>query len=210
MIRHNLDVMHIEKNVFDNIMDTIFDVPGRSKDNLNARKDLHLYCDRPELEVHVDSTSSSKPKALYTLTKDEKNKICSWVKSLRFPDGYTSNLGRCVDLNESRLKGMKSHDCHVFMQRLISIAFIEMLSKFIWSTLTKLSLFFQTICSSILDLEKVWELEKKVPIMLCNLEKKFPPAFFDSMEHLLVHLPYEARVGGLVQYRWMYPCERYH
>ncbi|WOH00079.1 hypothetical protein DCAR_0519435 [Daucus carota subsp. sativus] len=29
------------------------------------------------------------------------------------------------------------------------------------------------------------------------------------MEHLLVHLPYEARIAGPVQYRWMYPFERY-
>ncbi|KAM3378375.1 hypothetical protein P3S68_010788 [Capsicum galapagoense] len=29
------------------------------------------------------------------------------------------------------------------------------------------------------------------------------------MEHLSVHLPYEARVAGPVQYRWMYPFERY-
>ncbi|KAL0461184.1 UNVERIFIED_CONTAM: hypothetical protein Slati_0006000 [Sesamum latifolium] len=29
------------------------------------------------------------------------------------------------------------------------------------------------------------------------------------MEHLLVHLSYEARVGGPVQYRWMYPFERF-
>ncbi|GLU18572.1 hypothetical protein SLE2022_348640 [Rubroshorea leprosula] len=28
------------------------------------------------------------------------------------------------------------------------------------------------------------------------------------MEHLIIHLAYEARVGGLVQYRWMYPFER--
>ncbi|KAL0453360.1 UNVERIFIED_CONTAM: hypothetical protein Slati_1314100, partial [Sesamum latifolium] len=28
------------------------------------------------------------------------------------------------------------------------------------------------------------------------------------MEHLIVHLPYEARVRGLVQYKWMYPFER--
>ena len=31
--------------------------------------------------------------------------------------------------------------------------------------------------------------------------------FFDSIEHLLVHLAYEARVYGLVQYKWMYPFE---
>lgn len=45
--------------------------------------------------------------------------------------------------------------------------------------------------------------------MLCNLEKIFPPAFFDVMEHLPVHLPDEAALGGPVQYRWMYPFERY-
>jgi len=28
------------------------------------------------------------------------------------------------------------------------------------------------------------------------------------MQHLLVHLPYEAKVGGPVQYRWMYHIER--
>ena len=33
----------------------------------------------------------------------------------------------------------------------------------------------------------------------------FPPSFFDSMEHLPVHLPFEVKVGGPVQYRWMYP-----
>ncbi|KAK7278025.1 hypothetical protein RJT34_23046 [Clitoria ternatea] len=29
------------------------------------------------------------------------------------------------------------------------------------------------------------------------------------MEHLPIHLPYEARIGGPVQYRWMYPFERF-
>jgi hypothetical protein len=35
----------------------------------------------------------------------------------------------------------------------------------------------------------------------------FPPSFFDSIEHLPIHLPFEAKVGGAVQYRWMYPFE---
>jgi hypothetical protein len=28
------------------------------------------------------------------------------------------------------------------------------------------------------------------------------------MQHLIVHLPWEALVGGPVQFRWMYPIER--
>ena len=40
------------------------------------------------------------------------------------------------------------------------------------------------------------------------LEKIFPPGFFLSMQHLIVHLPYEARMGGPMQNRWCYPIER--
>ncbi|WVZ70869.1 hypothetical protein U9M48_019502 [Paspalum notatum var. saurae] len=38
--------------------------------------------------------------------------------------------------------------------------------------------------------------------------KKFTPGFFNVMQDLLVHLPWEALVGGPVQFRWMYPAER--
>ena len=207
LIRHNLDVMHIEKNVFDNVMNTVMDVKGKTKDNLNARKDINLYCSRPEIAIN-DENSRLMRKAVYTLTKEQKKKICEWVHCLRFPYGYASNLARCIDMNEYKLRGMKSHDCHVFMQRLIPIAFREMLPDFVWGSLTELSLFFQTICSVVLDINKIRELKNDVAVMLCNLEKIFPPAFFDSMEHLIIHLPYETLIGGPVQYRWMYPFER--
>ena len=51
-------------------------------------------------------------------------------------------------------------------------------------------------------------LEKDIPIILCRLERIFPPSFFDSMEHLPIHLAYESMIAGPVQYRWMYPFER--
>ncbi|KAL0416717.1 UNVERIFIED_CONTAM: hypothetical protein Slati_3503600 [Sesamum latifolium] len=149
------------------------------------------------------------PKAVYTLTKDQKRKVCEWVKCLRFPDGYASNLSRCVDMTELRLHGMKSHDCHIFMQKLIPVAFWEMVPEHVWSALTEVSLMFQVLCSTTLDIRKVQELEDSVAVIMCNFEKVFPPAFFDSMEHLILHLPYETSVGGPVQYRWMYPFERF-
>jgi hypothetical protein len=40
------------------------------------------------------------------------------------------------------------------------------------------------------------------------MEKIFPPRWFNVMQHLLVHLPWEAKVGGPVQFRWMYSQER--
>ncbi|GJR54395.1 uncharacterized protein Tco_1404916 [Tanacetum coccineum] len=40
-------------------------------------------------------------------------------------------------------------------------------------------------------------------------ERIFTPSFFDVMIHLFVHLASEAKIGGPVHYRWMYPVERY-
>jgi hypothetical protein len=45
-------------------------------------------------------------------------------------------------------------------------------------------------------------------VLVCKMETVFPPGWFNAMQYLLVHLPWEARVGGPVQFRWMYGQER--
>ena len=40
LLRHNLDVMHIEKNIVDSILETLFDISGKTKDHAKARYDL--------------------------------------------------------------------------------------------------------------------------------------------------------------------------
>ncbi|XP_050211492.2 uncharacterized protein LOC126661677 [Mercurialis annua] len=207
LIRHNLDVMHIEKNFFDNIFNTVMNVTGKTKDNAKSREDLKEFCDRPEL--HKDERTGKYPKASFTLDKKGKEELCNWVRELKFPDGYVSNMGRCVDMKKLKFYGMKSHDSHVFMQRLIPIAFRELLPANVWQVLTELSLFFKSLTSTVIRREDIIRLEQEIPIILCKLERIFPPSFFDSMEHLPIHLPHEARIAGPVQYRWMYPFERY-
>ncbi|KAK4384141.1 hypothetical protein Sango_3087500 [Sesamum angolense] len=51
LIRHNFDFMHIEKNVFDNIFNTVMDIKGKMKVNMNARPDVKIICNRPKLEL---------------------------------------------------------------------------------------------------------------------------------------------------------------
>jgi len=74
--------------------------------------------------------------------------------------------------------------------------------------LTKISHFFRDICSSKLNVDYIERLEKNIVETVYKLEMIFPLSFFDSMEHLPVHLPFEVKVGGPVQYKWMYPFER--
>jgi hypothetical protein len=52
------------------------------------------------------------------------------------------------------------------------------------------------------------KLEKEILVFICKLGKIFPPGWFNLMQHLLVHIPYEAKVGGPVYYRWMYHIKR--
>ena len=56
------------------------------------------------------------------------------------------------------------------------------------------------LCSKEVDLAQICQLEANIPVILCKLEKIFPPGFFNSMEHLIVHLPYQVRVGGPVKH----------
>ncbi|XP_021631792.1 uncharacterized protein LOC110629188 [Manihot esculenta] len=207
MIRHNLDVMHIEKNVFENIFNTVMNIEGKTKDNIKSREDLNELCRRPELKK--DPISIKYPKASYCLDKQSKIILCDWLKTLKFPDGYVSNLGRCVDSRKLRLFGMKSHDCHVFMQRILPIALIELLPNNVWQLITELSNFLRELTSTTLTNWDMQRLNEQIPVILCKLERVFPPSMFDSIEHLPVHLAYEALIAGPVQYRWMYPFERY-
>ncbi|XP_019240549.1 PREDICTED: uncharacterized protein LOC109220542 [Nicotiana attenuata] len=207
LLRHNLDVMHIEKNFFDNLFNTIMDVTNKTKDNLKARMELKEYCRRSELYLTYFNNKIQKPKASYTFNLDERKEICSWVNNLRMPDGYASNLSRCVDMKEGKLASMKSQDCHIFMEALMPIAFNAMPDR-IWKPITEISYFFKDLCSSTLRVDNLIYMESNIILTLNKLAKIFPLGFFDVMEHLPIHLAQEARLGGPVQCRWMYPFER--
>jgi hypothetical protein len=70
--------------------------------------------------------------------------------------------------------------------------------------LAELSYFFRQLCAKELSRTVVADLEKIAPVLLCELEKIFPPGFFNPMEHMILHLPYEARMGGPVQGRGLH------
>ncbi|XP_012846911.1 PREDICTED: uncharacterized protein LOC105966882 [Erythranthe guttata] len=210
LIRHNLDVMHIEKNVCDNVLFTLLGVKGKTKDNLNARKDLQLLKIRSSLHpIPRRNGALYLPAASFTMSKHEKNIFCGVLKRLRPPDGYASNISRHVQLEKQIIWGLKSHDNHVLMQKILPIAARRALPKNVVDVLIELSNFFRTLCSKMNSVHDLEKLQDRIVLTLCHLEKIFPPSFFDIMEHLPVHLAEEAKIAGPVQFRWMYPIERY-
>jgi hypothetical protein len=210
LLPHNIDVMHTEKNVAESVWGTLMDIPGKTKDNVKARLDIATLCDRRNLEMQPPGRGKTwtKPKADYVLSKDQRKEVLQWIKTLMFPDGYAANLSRGVNLSTMRVLGMKSHDYHIWIERLLPVMVRGYVPERVWLVLAELSYFFRQLCAKELSRTLVADLERSAPVLVCKLEKIFPPSFFNKMEHLILHLPYEARMGGPVLGRWCYPIER--
>ncbi|KAL5568137.1 hypothetical protein UlMin_024712 [Ulmus minor] len=207
LLRNNLDVMHIEKNACDNIIGTLLDDPLKSKDTAKARLDLEDLKIRKDLWLTERNGKYEKPHASYTLTKEDCASFCDFIKSVRLPDGYASNISRCATDN-NKLGGMKTHDCHVLLQKILPVAILPYLDKRIRGTLIEFCQFFQKLCAKTLHVNELEEMKSGIVTILCKLEKIFPPSFFTIMVHLCVHFPEQALLGGPVSPRWMFGPER--
>jgi hypothetical protein len=125
------------------------------------------------------------------------------VEKLKVPRWYVAGFRRSVNLKTSKFFGLKSHDYHIIMEILLPIMFRGFVKNDVWKALAELSYFYRHLCAKEIKKEMIEKLEQQILILVCKLEKIFPTGFFNPMQHLLVHLPYEAKVGGPVQYRWM-------
>ncbi|KAL6558344.1 hypothetical protein OROMI_018694 [Orobanche minor] len=181
LLRHNLDLMHIEKAVCDKFAFTFLG-SDKSKDNINAHLDLKDKGIRPELHPFVDENGKE------------------------LPDRYDSNISKNVQLKPPKIFISKSHDNHILMQQLLPIALRNLLPDYVRATVLRLCKYFRELCSKTLNHLDLVRMEGDIAVTLCQLEKIFPPSFFDLTVHVTIHLVTEAKLGGLVYYRWMYLC----
>ena len=130
------------------------------------------------------------------------------MKTLKFPDRYVANIKRAVNVNTGKLNGLKSHDFHILIERLVPVMFRGYFKQDIWRIFAELSYFYRNICAKEISKELMRKFDKEIPILICKMEKVFPPGFMNVMQHLLVHISWEALVGGPAQFRWMYSQER--
>ncbi|XP_062093425.1 uncharacterized protein LOC133799424 [Humulus lupulus] len=146
-LKHNIDVMHVEKNVCDSLLGTILD-NDKSKDTTNARHDLKRFGVRESLWIYEDDSGKlMKPHAPYVLTSDQRMQFCKFIRDVKFPDNFCSNLKKKVNVDLTNINGLKSHDSHVIMQRLLSVGVRKFLSKSISTTISELCNIFRQICA---------------------------------------------------------------
>jgi hypothetical protein len=183
--------MHQERNVGESILSTCMSFMDKTKDNQKARKDLALICNRPSLEL---KSRGGKPRGPFCLKSRDRKEVLIWLKNLKFSDGYAAGFRRAVNLDTRKLSGVKSHDYHIFMERLLLVMFHGYLDDDVWMALAVLSHFYRQLCAKEIKKDMMEKLEDVIPVLLCKLEKIFPPGWFNPMQHLL------DKIGGPQQY----------
>ncbi|CAL2276212.1 unnamed protein product [Prunus armeniaca] len=113
-LRHNLDVMHVEKNVFDTLVGTILDIEGKTKDTIKARLALErmayegydprddslarrgIACWSCQLSLNVSNRKASRraEKNVRNRARPEGSIIEAWVQyeSLTFYGMYLKDV----------------------------------------------------------------------------------------------------------------------
>ncbi|KAG8478320.1 hypothetical protein CXB51_027994 [Gossypium anomalum] len=191
----------LRKMFGENIIGTILNVDGKLKDNLQSRLALVDMGIRRDLypQVLLNGKYRLSP-SIFAILKEEKEVFCMVLKDIKVPDVYASNISRCVSLKDRRLYSLKSHDYHILMQDLLPVTLRCCMSKKVTSCIIELSNIMKAICGKVLNVEELKKVQDRATLTLCNLEKIFSPSFFTIMVHLLIHIPREAILGGLIFY----------
>ena len=111
-----------------------------------------------------------------------------FLKDIKFPDGYATNLARYI--SEYGLKvqeKLEIHSCHIPLQRIISAGLRGLVRKDIYEAVAELGNFLRELCCRNLRVDVVKRLKVEIPLIICKLERIFPPAFFEFMVNFAVH-----------------------
>ncbi|XP_071732906.1 uncharacterized protein [Rutidosis leptorrhynchoides] len=146
-LQHNLDVMHIEKNVLEAILGSLL-MNEKSKDTHNARVDLKKLGIREGLWLKPKTKGKKdgqfyKPLPKYSLKPEDKVRFCNFIKEVKLPDGFGSNFRNKV--KDDNIMNMKSHDYHIMMQRLLPVGVNVFLDSTISTPIIQLCAFFKKI-----------------------------------------------------------------
>jgi hypothetical protein len=108
--------MHATKGVFESTISLLLDIASKTKNGLNACKDLQALRIREEL--HLQERPNRKvylSPASYTLTNVEKIVICKCLRGIRVPKGFSTNIKNLVSMSELKVSGYNTHDCHTML-----------------------------------------------------------------------------------------------
>jgi len=101
-------------------------------------------------ELWSDDRERFRP-SIFLLSKAKKTTFLQTINNVKMPDGYSSNISRCIDLKGGKIFGLKSHDCHILMEQLLPIDIRNIFANNVITVVVELCSFFRQLCAKTLS-----------------------------------------------------------
>jgi hypothetical protein len=109
-----------------------------------SRRDIADICNRPSLEL---DERGGKRRAPFCLNVKDRKEVMIWMKRMKFSDSYAAGVKWCVNVKAKKIHGLKSHDYHIIIERLLPVMLHGYLDDDIWEVLAELSYFYRQLCA---------------------------------------------------------------
>ena len=149
LIRHTLDVMHVERNVINNVLKTILG----DKDTAAVREDMRELRVRPWLWLQnkgdLPNGSMFKPHAPYVFSEEEKTKFMDCISNIKVPTCCSTALKKHVV--KGKLQSLKSLDVYILCQQILPIVVRHLLHLAARAGIIRLCVVFQKLCAKVVN-----------------------------------------------------------
>ena len=209
-VPHAIDAMHVQKIVFESLIATLMDTP-KSKDSLKARRDMEQLHVMPELHPVLETKTGkyTLPAASYNLDLEERRGLCTSVKGIKVPTGFSANPKKLVSMKDLSFPHCKAHDCHMMLTVFLPIAIRAIKLEFLKMAITRMCYFWSKISQKKISKTELSDLHDFVVETQNQLEMCLPPAFFDPMVHLMIHMVHQIQALGPCYLHEMWSYERF-
>jgi hypothetical protein len=151
-VHHSIDVMHIKKNVCQSLVGTLLNTNRKTRDHRHARADLKKMGIRQDLWLDDFVKGTKLPTSCITLSKNEKKEFCGFLKNVKVPSDYSTNVSRLISLLEQKISlGMKSRDYHVLLTQMIAVGIRNILLVNVREAIMNFCFFFNAIGQKVLS-----------------------------------------------------------
>ena len=128
LLKHNLNVMDVEKNVCDSLLNIILGWISPKTQTMQKRFSRH------ENQTKIIFIYPRRGSRFY-VDLEECRQFCKLIKLVKFSNGFASNLTKNITDNDNKIASLKSHDHHVIIHKLLLLRIQPFLKKTIVTTI---------------------------------------------------------------------------
>jgi hypothetical protein len=92
------------------------------------------------------------PTSCITLSKHERKEFCGFLKNVKVPSGYSTNVSRLISFLDLKVApGVKSHDYHVLLMQMVVVRIWNILPVNVQGAIMNFLFFFNAIGQKVLS-----------------------------------------------------------